>query len=172
VSLRAGRLWPAALAAVLAVTVVANLALLHVASDPDALAIEPDAYAKAVAWDSASAGAAASHALGWTAQARLDPAAAGGARVTVRIRDRAGRPVEGARVEVEAIRNGLARRFRGALPPRPERDGADDDRGTYAADLPLPRPGAWELRLRAERGTARFVTSLRVDLAPGAPGTP
>lgn len=155
-----GRLWPAVLVAVLAITVVANVAILRLASDPDAGAIEPDAYSKAVAWDSTAAARDASSALGWTLIARLEPAAAGGgARVVASLRDRAGAPVEGARVRVEAIHNGLARRFVADLAPAP-------DAGSYAAALPLPRPGQWELRVHAARGAERFVTSVRVELAP------
>jgi nitrogen fixation protein FixH len=162
-SARAGRLWPAALVAVLAVTVLANVAILRLASDPGASALEPDAYAKAVAWDSTASARDRSAALGWTATARLEPAAAG-ARVTVSLSDRGGAPVAGARVTIEAIHNGLVRRPAATLAPA---DSAAA--GTYVAGLPLTRPGLWEIRVRAEHGGERFVTSLRAELARVGP---
>ena len=156
-----GRLWPAAIIAVLAVTVIANIVMLRLASDPDAGALEPDAYAKAVAWDSTAAERDASLELGWSATARLVPAAESGMRVEVTLADRAGRPLAGARVRVEAIHNGLARRLPAQLVPTAA--------GTYGATLPLSRPGMWELRLHATRDADRFATSLRADLEAGAP---
>ena len=165
-STTAGRMWPAALVAVLAVTVLANVAILRVASDPDAAAIEPDAYAKAVAWDSTAAARDASRALGWEATARLVPAG-DRVRVVVTLTDRDGLPVVGARVRVEAIHNGLARRESADLPA--VATGAAADAGAYAALLPLSRPGLWELRVDAVRGDGRFVTSLRAELARGTP---
>lgn len=152
------RLWPAALVAVLAITVLANVVIFRLANDPVGLSVEPDAYARAVAWDSTAAERDASGALGWSAVARLD-AVPGGARVVVELRDRAGAPVRGARVRVEAIHNDLARRFEGALPAA-----ASGPDGAYAAVLPLPHAGLWELRLHAAQGDARFVTSLRAEL--------
>lgn len=157
--MNAGRLWPVAIVGVLAVTVVANLAILQVAGDPDAFTPEPDAYAKAVAWDSTLEVRAASAALGWQAIGGIaalegEPARA---RVVVTLRDREGRPVEGALVRVEAIHNRQARRIRATLPA------AAGAAGAYAATLPLARPGMWELRLDAERPGELFVTSLRVE---------
>jgi len=159
-----GRLWPAAMIAVLALTVLANVAVLRLAHDPDAAIVEPDAYPKAVAWDSTAARRDASDALGWRATATIDPIAGTGAAaravVRVHIVDRAGRPVDGARVMVEAIHNRERRR------PFATLSGCGD--GAYDASLPLPRAGLWELRVNAERGDERFTTSLRTDAVQGA----
>lgn len=162
----ASRLWPVAIIGVLAVTVVANLAILRVASGPGASALEPDAYARAVAWDSTAAVRAASATLGWTASATISAAARGGARVRVVLVDRAGRPIDGAIVRVEAIHNREMRRVRGTLPAAASAEGA------YEEALPLVRRGMWELRLDASRGNERFVASLRAELdpAPASPG--
>ena len=53
--MNASRLWPWAIGAVLLITVAANLALFHVAGSDPSFVIEPDYYAKAVAWDSTMA---------------------------------------------------------------------------------------------------------------------
>ena len=161
--MKPGRLWPAAMIAVLALTVIANLAVLGLAHDPDAAIVEPDAYPKAVAWDSTAARRDASDALGWTAVAAIGAGAGGGAgaNVQVTIVDRDGRPVDGARVTVEAIHNREIRRPSAVLAARGD--------GAYAADMPLPRAGLWELRVHADRDGARFMTSLRADAPRGAP---
>ena len=156
------RMWPIAIAGVLAITVVANVAILRVASEPDAFTMEPDAYAKAVAWDSTLEVRAASAALGWQATGGIaavedEPTRA---RVVLTLRDRDGRPVTGAHVRVEAIHNRQAQRVQATLPPA----GAGAE-GAYAAVLPLARGGLWELRVDAERAGERFVTSLRTELA-------
>ncbi len=160
-----GRLWPAAMIAVLALTVIANIAVLRLAHDPDAAIVEPDAYPKAVAWDSTAARRDASQALGWSAVATIEPITGAGdaARAVVRLRlvDRAGLPVDGARTKVEAIHNRELRRPSAGLVGRGD--------GVYEATLPLPRSGMWELRVDAVRGEARFTTSLRADAVRGTP---
>jgi nitrogen fixation protein FixH len=151
--------------AVLALTVVANLAVLSLAHDPDAAIVEPDAYPRAVAWDSTAARRDASDALGWTAVAVIGAIEGAGdaARASVRVTivDRDGQPMDGARVEVEAIHNRERRRPSAVLAGR----GA----GTYEASMPLPRAGLWELRVHADRGEAHFTTSLRADAPRSAP---
>uniref|UniRef100_A0A832MKV0 FixH family protein n=1 Tax=Eiseniibacteriota bacterium TaxID=2212470 RepID=A0A832MKV0_UNCEI len=153
------RLWPAAVVAVLVVTVAANGVLLWAAHHGDAPAIEPDYYRKAVAWDSTLAARRASAALGWRADAVLGPLAAGGAEVGVVLTDAAGAPLEGAHVRVTAVHNARGgRTVEAVLAPR----GA----GRYAARAPLGRAGLWELRIEAARGAERFAVSLRRDARP------
>jgi len=161
---KSGAWWPIAIVGVLGVTVVANIALLREAGAPGAAVVEPDYYRKALAWDTTMAQERASLDLGWRADARLAPAGAGLAEVTVTLAARDGEPVAGATVRVEAIHNADAGRFvTGALAERAP--------GRYAAILPLAHHGLWELRLDARRGPARYLASLRADLAP-APAAP
>lgn len=154
--MKAEKLWPLAVVGVLAVTVIANAAMLLVAGDPSQRAIEPDYYRKAVAWDSTLAERARSAALGWTLDARLEPAA-GGARLRVSLADAAGAPLAGARVRVTALHNLEADRPTVA-------DCGESTPGAYEASLPLRRAGLWELRVEAVRGAERFTTSLRREL--------
>ena len=159
--MRAARLWPLALGAVLALTVGANVAVFQAAHDRNAAAVEPDYYRKAVRWDSTMAEERRSAALGWHADAGLGAVAPGGTLLTVRLAGPDGAPLDGATVQVTAIHNLDALRHVSA---RLEALGS----GVYGARLPLRHAGLWELRLEAVRGDERFRATLRRDAAPGA----
>jgi nitrogen fixation protein FixH len=162
------RLWPAAVVGVLAVTVLANAAMLLVAGNSRQAFVEPDYYRKAVAWDSTLAERARSAALGWALEARLEResgpgpgrTSGPGARLRVFLRDRGGAPLEGARVTVTAVHNLEADRPTLAAC-------AASQPGVYEASLPLDRGGSWELRFAAVRGSERFFVTLRRELEPG-----
>ncbi|MGE5176937.1 MAG: FixH family protein [Hyphomicrobiales bacterium] len=158
--LKPATLWPAAVIAALGVTVIANVAILIASSDPRKSGVERDYYAKAVAWDTTAAERGRSVALGWSADARLSPDPAG-ARVRISLADRAGAPLTGARVSLEAIHNFDPEHPATGLLPETEP-------GVYAATLPLHHRGLWELRVTAIRGTNRFFTSLRRDREGGS----
>jgi nitrogen fixation protein FixH len=154
--LKAARLWPLALGAVLALTVIANIWLLWAANDDQHLAFEPDYYRKAVAWDSTVARGERSRALGWTAAVALG----NDGHLTVQLADAAGNPVDSVLVAVEVIPVAHANRaetasLQTASPGRAE------------ADIRLVYPGLHELRVTALRGQDRFTTTVR-----GWPGQP
>ena len=157
---RRGWYWPMGLAALLAASAGANIALVVITSRDTSFAVEPNYYAKALAWDDTMARQARSDALGWSLGLRVDPADARGRMVaTVGLADRAGAPIEGARVAVEAFHNARASRIlSAALIP--------DGQG-YAAVMPLDRAGLWEFRLRVTRGPEVFVTTLTRDVPAG-----
>lgn len=147
--MNAARLWPIAIVGVLAVTVAANVGLWWAARDPSASAAEPHYYDQAVRWDSTLAERRASDALGWTVDVAIGARGRSGAEVSATVRDRDGRPLDGADVRVIAIHNREGQRWiPGTLAPAGE--------GRYAARLPLVRPGRWELRVRIERNGARW----------------
>jgi nitrogen fixation protein FixH len=75
-----------------------------------------------------------------------------------RVTDRAGAPVAGARVAVEAFPSARAGQVVAAA-LEPEGD------GVYAAGMPLGRPGLWELRVRVTRGEQVFTRTISQDLA-------
>jgi nitrogen fixation protein FixH len=150
-------LWPLAVVAALVVTVGANVAILVLASDSRHLAVEPDYYRKALAWDSTQALQTESRALGWRLSADLAPAAAG-ALLRVVLADSTGAALPGAALRVEAIHNlDPNRRVHGLLAPVAP--------GVYEATLPLRHRGLWELRFDATRGADRFLVSVRRDLS-------
>lgn len=155
-----GAMWPAAVIAVLAITVAANAWLLVAAHDPNSAVVEPDYYRRALKWDSTAALTAASDRLGWRADAAIGALDAGGrARLNVRLAGPDGGPIAGASVRVTAIHNREASLHRTAS--LAERDGG------YAGDLELRHDGLWELRIDATRGAEHFVTRLRRDTGQG-----
>jgi nitrogen fixation protein FixH len=159
--MRAARLWPAAIAAVLGLTVAANAFVFWAARDRNAATVEPDYYRKAVRWDSTMAEERRSTALGWRAEAGLGAATRAGTPLTVRLTGPDGAPLDGAAVEVTAIHNLDARHH---VTARLEPLGG----GAYRAWLPLRRAGLWELRLEAVRGRDLFRVALRRGAPPGA----
>jgi nitrogen fixation protein FixH len=146
--------------ALLAASAGANIALVVITSRDTSFAVEPNYYAKALAWDQTMAQQARSEALGWSLGLRVDPAAARGRKtVTVRLADRAGAPIEGAEVAVEVFHNARASRILSAA-LSPEGQG-------YVAVMPIDRPGLWEFRLRVTRGPEVFVATLTRDVTEG-----
>lgn len=156
-----GWIWPAALIALLVASAAANIGLMIVANEDASFAVEPDYYRKAVDWDHTMAQQAANEALGWHVTMRLEPSAAGRARITVDVRDAAGMPVDGATVDVEAFPSVRAREV-SALALKPSGD------GLYAGELPRDRAGLWEVRIAVARGRDRFTQTLTQDLAQAA----
>lgn len=158
-----GRLWPWAVAGVLAVTMAGNIWVMRLAGADTSFAVEPDYYRKAVAWDSTMAQAARNTELDWRLGARLGAPSAGGlATLAVTLHTAAGAPISDAVIRVEATHNADANRILAAelLP-------AGD--GTYHATLPATRRGLWELRLEALRGPERFTVTLRRDTSRDVP---
>jgi nitrogen fixation protein FixH len=131
---------------------------MFIAKADPAFAVEPDYYARAVAWDEHMAQGRRNAALGWRASATLTLAASPAqGRVTVNLSDADGRPLDEAQVTVEAMHNARAsRRHHVAL--------RTTGNGTYDGVLAAERPGAWELRLTAVRDSARFTETIRLDV--------
>jgi len=148
--------WPVAIVLVLVLTVAANAYLYWKASDPNGMAMEPDYYRKAVAWDSTRALERDSDALGWRLEARLAHAAGG--QVEAWLTDAAGAPLIAAHVELDAIHNLSGGAFQhAALVERAP--------GVYLAALPLVHDGLWELRFDVRRAGRHFTRTLRRELA-------
>ena len=137
----------------------ANIGLMIVANRAATFAVEPDYYRKAVDWDRTMAQEARNLELGWRVSTELEPIDGGRAHLVARVVDRAGRPVTGAAVVVEAFPSARARDIASfTLAPA----GAA---GAYAATLAHGRPGLWELRVRVTRGEEVFTRTLSQDLA-------
>lgn len=159
----ASKWWPAALVAVLAITVVANVALFWKANHDPSFAVEPDYYQRAVDWDSTVARQGRSAALGWHASVVLGAPEAGTATMRVRLTNAGGAPLDSADVRVITSHNA-----RGAdthdlrlIPAGP---------GLYAVRFPATNRGLWRVDLRAVRGSDQFVERVTVD--NGSPGGP
>ncbi|MFN0097546.1 MAG: FixH family protein [Gemmatimonadaceae bacterium] len=163
-----GWYWPWLLATGLLATVTVNTVMLFAAnSDRNGVAVEPDYYKKAVAWDSTLALQLESNALGWRSDATLSrddrPAAsiATAGTVTVTLVDRAGEPLSGVNVAATLIHN-TAPNDRVTIPLK------ESAPGVYTAFSRLSHLGRWELRLLASRGSDRFASILHPELVAGA----
>jgi nitrogen fixation protein FixH len=149
--------WPIGIATILLLSAGANILVMFIARADPAFAVEPDYYQKAVGWDATMAQQRANTILGWQADASLvlaTPSTPGS--VTVTLRTATGDVVEDAVVSVEAMHNARAsQRYESTLTP-----GGD---GRYSGAMDAHRPGQWEVRVTAVKGTNRFTQSLRVE---------
>jgi nitrogen fixation protein FixH len=160
--MKKGWYWPFLLVGLLAAGVGANLYFLARAVGDPSFAVEPDYYAKAIAWDAHQAQARDNAALGWSVALDVTPAdlATGRAHLVAKLTDRDGRAVDGAAVALTAFHNARAAEVLTATL-------AETAAHDYAADVPIVRPGLWEFRLAATRGAATFTAVVDQD-APGA----
>jgi nitrogen fixation protein FixH len=157
-----GWYWPVLLVGLLAAGVGANVYFMCRAVSDPSFAVEPDYYAKAVAWDAHQTQARENVELGWTVALSVAPAdrGTGRARVVVTLDDRNGKPVPGLTVALQAFHNARASDIvTSTLVETPEHD--------YAGDVPVSRPGLWEFRVAAVRGADTFTAVVDQD-APGA----
>ena len=159
---RRGAHWPWLVTAALLFTVGVNVVMLFAAnSDRNGSVVEPDYYRKAVAWDSTMAHRAASDRLGWTASTSVRQSGA----VVVRLVDRSGAPVSGARVTAVLIHNvDAGHPLQLTLRER--------ETGLYSVGAPIAHPGRWEVRVGALRGEERFMAILIVDADAPPTGSP
>jgi hypothetical protein len=157
------RLWAWAPAALLGglLTGLATMATLAI-RDPS-FALEPDYYAKAVAYDQEIAQRGQNAELGWALSTTLGAAARERPTpLSVKLRAPDGSPVVGAQIAVSALRNaGASVVLEAGL--------VEQSPGDYRGALRFGRGGIWELRYEVSRGTARFTSSQRHELAEAAP---
>ncbi|MFN8579976.1 MAG: FixH family protein [Gemmatimonadaceae bacterium] len=157
--MKRGMWWPIGITIVLSLVVISNVWIAIVASDPNALAVEPDYYEKAVHFDSTMQQEARNTRLGWQLVPSLGAVSPdSGAELRVALHDERGAPLAGATVRVVAIHNAIANTpVSGTL--------GDRGNGEYSARLPLHRRGQWELTFDVQRGAERFTADLRLDAA-------
>jgi len=156
-----GWYWPLLLGLLLAAGVAANVYFLCRAVGDPSFAVEPDYYAKAVAWDAHQAQARENAGLGWTLALTVAPAdpGTGRAHVVATLSDRDGRAVSGLAVGLEAFHNARAAQIvRATL--------SETAAHEYVADVAVARAGLWEFRVTAARGAERFTAVVEQD-APG-----
>lgn len=156
--MKRGAAWPIAVGVILGTCVAANIWIIHIANSDPSFAIEENYYQRAVHWDDEMAQQRRNQELGW----RLLPSLSGigrdsgGAELRVALRDAAVSPITGAAITVRAVH--LAR----ANQPL-EATLLADAGGGYTAQLPIRRPGLWELRFEVRRGGERFTATERLD---------
>ncbi len=163
--MKPGMGWPIGIAIILGATVAGNLAMMRVANDDPSMAIEPDYYKKAVAFDSSMARERRSNALRWRAITTLDPVVAGApTQVHVQLLDSMQLVITDATVHVVALYNARANETQSLTLQL-------DTGGRYSGPLTIAHPGQWEIRVEAVRNGARYMNSSRVE-AIGARATP
>ncbi|MEA5556246.1 FixH family protein [Nodularia spumigena] len=130
-------------------TIVA-ITVTRATGDPH-MAVEPNYYERAVAWDDSVRATAASDALGWVVA--VDSAVvhtdAPGRVVTIRLTDAGGEPVIGAAVTVCVFHHAYAR-------VRVEIACEEVGNGVYRTQMTSTPPGLHEVQVRAVRGEQRF----------------
>ena len=100
--------------------------------------------------------AAASAALGWSAQAAIKPVT-GGRHLSLQIADQNGQPVTGLKLQVHIVRP-VSTAFDQVLALKP----SAATPGTYGTDVTLPALGVWELRFSAPDGSTPWQMTERV----------
>lgn len=153
--------WPMIAAGLLLGHAVLMLVAVMIATiDPGATAAEAG-YAEALDWDRQKEALHRSELLMWTATVTPSAVTAidGGRQVVIELWDRDHRPIDHATVTVVGYHFSQAHRpfdvgCERVLP------------GVYRGTAPMRRPGAWRLRVSAQRGEDRFVQPLEVWVAP------
>jgi hypothetical protein len=140
-------IWPGLIIALLAGHVVLTLVMVYIATRDRSFAIEPDYYQKALHWDAFVQQQRDNVRLGWTAAIDVDSHADvfGQQKLTCRLTDKAGRPLEGAAIDLLAFAHARgSQRIAAVLPSQGQ--------GIYQAMLRFPQKGLWEFRLVVRRG--------------------
>ena len=151
--------WPVLVIGALVIHVVVSLATVVVATSNPSYAVEEDYYQKALAWDSRRAQDRHNLELGWQLDFEVAPPPAAGSdpQLVIRLADRSGRPLDGARVAVAAFHNARADQI-----VRVEPTAAGN--GVYACSLAMRRSGRWELRFTVDCDGERFTRTITRDI--------
>ncbi len=132
---------------------------LKATSDPS-FAVEEDYYQKAVNWEVKQAQDRKNAELGWTLHHSIGAIDDDQATrtLTAELSGRDSSPITGAKVRVETFHN-----VRAADILRAELE--ESTPGQYEVQLPMLRPGLWEIRFTAELGSERFTHTARAHVA-------
>lgn len=147
--MKPGSLWPFVIAGALALHVLVMGAMVYFATSNESYAVEPDYYAKALAWDERRAQDRANTELGWQLEFTVEPAAAGqDPTLHVELTSADGEPVTDAVVAVEAFSNARRDDILTAT--------ANPTDAGYQTTMPMHRDGLWEFRFTVTRGDDLF----------------
>ncbi len=150
-----GKAWPIGIVVALALFVAGNVAVIRVATAPDALAHDPEYYKHAVNFDAEMAVAARQARLGWQV-AVTGRAATPTSPLTLTVTDSTGAPVTGATVRVRAFHYAHANTVVEAT--------AAPATGAYVAQVPITQPGRWQVYVSVRRGTQHLALDRRVEI--------
>ncbi|MFN7964896.1 MAG: FixH family protein [Acidobacteriota bacterium] len=151
-------LWPVLIVGLLVAGAGANVAFMLVAVSDPSSAAEPDYYSKALHWDEARLQEQRSQELGWNISLSTQNSGLVGGEIVAVMRDRSGRPLVDARVEIEAFHNARSgNRLNVTLSPAMTA-------GEYRVAVPRFKPGLWEFRVRVQRGEQVYTHTLQQDV--------
>lgn len=150
------RWFPWAIAASMAVVIAVNIALAYLAVTSSTGLVTEHPFESGNGYNSVLSEAAAEDALGWHAKLAVS-GNAGSRRLELRLHDRSGAPLNGAAVTARLERPVEP------VPPVPATL-AEGASGSYDVDLPMLRPGQWEVRIVVRRGTELYQYAERVVL--------
>ena len=158
-------LWPVLIISLISLHVISCVTMALVATHDNSFAVEPDYYQKGLHYEQTIEQRRENARLGWSA--RLDvsnPLRGTNERnVSCTVRDREGRAVEKATVDLVAFAH-LRAKKRTPLVLLPQED------GKYLATMPFDDPGRWEFRLMITRGKDTFTEVITRDFEdPSAP---
>jgi len=139
---------PLLVGGIMAACLTSTGALIYMAERDRTFAVEPNYYAKALAWDRDHQAALRSRALGWNAVPRIQRG-----ELVVTLTDREARPVHGAVVGAEVFAS-----IRAAV--RTQLALTESVPGEYRTVLPTGPSGLWRVNLTAQHGEDRFVAAL------------
>jgi len=150
--------WPLFVVVLLLSGIGGAFAVLIAAKSDGGVQIVENYYEKAARWDDTAAQRAASDALGWKIEVRIEPFDSSKALQPVElfISDRTGEPVTDLTGTIRAFRP--QRVPAGAEIPL---HGDVDRPGVYRQLMPLDGAGYWDFEILARRDTIRFETRLR-----------
>jgi nitrogen fixation protein FixH len=151
-----GLQWPIGIAAVLVITVAANVYVAVRANDDPSMSVEPDYYQKAVRFDADQALRRRGERLGWRVAIDATPGT-DAATVTARLEDSTGAPLHGATVRLRARHV--------ARGNEPVSATAAEQGDHYVATMAMTRLGLWDVDIEIVRGNSRFVTEQRLELS-------
>lgn len=154
-------LWPGLLIAMLGGQMLLMLVMVYKATTDRSFAVEPDYYQKALNWDEGAARRRASAALGWTAQVSVAETADiyKNRDVTCVLADKSGSPISDASVSMIAFSHA-----RGSERLTLEFQALGS--GQYTSRTRIARPGLWEFRIAAQRGTDTLLKIQQLRVVP------
>jgi nitrogen fixation protein FixH len=155
-----GKFWAFVPVGLLGGLVVMVLGFVHIALTDPGFAVQDRYYSRALSWDERLAAERRSASLGWNAELSAVRVPGGVMDVTVKLADRDGQPVGGARVDVTTFAVARSRKVVRATFTKV----AD---GVYRARVPAERGGLWDFSVEADRGTDRFTYAARRDVVEG-----
>jgi nitrogen fixation protein FixH len=159
---RAGLRWALVPVGLLASSTLGVVWMAAIATRDPNFALERDYYQKAIHWDQTQAQAASNQRLGY--QFVLPPRVTldklGKGSLELKIFDRSGQPLAGARVTAEAFPNAYSDDIsRLSFSERAP--------GIYTAPITAQHGGLWEFRISLDSGSERATANLRCDLTRG-----